>query len=215
MTAYIFRELTPATWPDFERLFRGPGGNDHCWCMYYRRGQSAAKEAAEYRVKRDGFPEHNRRRNEALVREGRSHGILVYEEGVPIGWCAYGRADEFPAIDRGRFYRRLAPPPRGIWRIACFIVARGHRRRGVATAALRGALEAIRDRGGGLVEAYPVAVPKTGSNTLWFGTVGMFEREGFEKVARLGASVLMRKVLPGRRRAPQWSRQSRSPRRKH
>jgi len=101
MTAYIFRELTPATWPDFERLFRGPGGNDHCWCMYYRRGQSAAKEAAEYRVKRDGFPEHNRRRNEALVREGRSHGILVYEEGVPIGWCAYGRADEFPAIDRG------------------------------------------------------------------------------------------------------------------
>jgi len=195
VSSYSFRELTPATWPDFERLFRGPGGNAHCWCMYYRREQSAAKEAAAYGVTKGGFPEHNRRRNRDLVEEGRAHGILVYAGSEPVGWCAYGRQQEFPAIDRGRFYRKLAPPPPGVWRIACFVVARDHRRRGVATAALRAVLKSIRAQGGGAVEAYPVAVPRSGSNTLWFGTVGMFEREGFSKVARLGASVLMRRVM--------------------
>jgi len=190
---YTFRELTPRTWPDLERLFRGPGGNSWCWCMYYRREQSAAKERAAYRVKKGDFPEHNRRRNEGLVREGRSHGVLVYERSVPIGWCAYGRADEFPAIDRGRFYRKLPPPPTGIWRIACFVVAAKHRRQGVATAALHAALASIRAQGGGSVEAYPVVAPQHGANTVWFGTVPMFEREGFRKVSRLGASVLMRK----------------------
>jgi len=31
--------------------------------------------------------------------------------------------------------------------------------------------------------------------SLWFGTVGMFEREGFTEVAPMGASRLMRKVV--------------------
>jgi GNAT superfamily N-acetyltransferase len=205
MAAFSCRELTPKTWPDFERLFRGPGGNTWCWCMYYRRPQSAAREAAEYGVRKGGFPEHNRRRNEGLVREGRAHGILVYDEGEPVGWCAYGRREEFPAIDRGRFYRKL-PPPGDVWRIACFVVASGHRRKGVATAALRAALASIRSQGGGLVEAYPVAIPKHGANTLWFGTVAMFEREGFSKVARLGVSLLMRRRVG----SPSKSRRNRA-----
>lgn len=195
MATLTFRELAPETWPDFERLFRGPGGNDHCWCMYYRREQSAAKEMAAHGVKEGGFQEHNRGRIEALTREGRAHGILVYSGSEPIGWCAYGRKEEFPRIDRGRRYRKLPPPPEGVWRIPCFVVAVGHRRQGVATAALRAALESIRTQGGGPVEAYPVGEPTHGSTSLWFGTVPMFEREGFRKVTPLGASVLMRKVV--------------------
>jgi len=199
MGAFRVRDLDATIWPDFERLFRGPGGNAWCWCMYYRRPQSVAREMARYRVAKADLPEHNRRRSRALVEEGRAHGILVYAGDEPVGWCAFGRREEFPAIDRGRFYRNLAPPPEGVWRIVCFVVARDHRRRGVATAALRAALDSIRAQGGGPVEAYPVAIPKHGSNTLWFGTVGMFQREGFTRVARLGASVLMRKVVRPRR----------------
>ncbi len=30
---------------------------------------------------------------------------------------------------------------------------------------------------------------------MWFGTVGMFEREGFTRVGPLGNSVLMRKAV--------------------
>jgi hypothetical protein len=200
MTALTFRELTPETWPDFERLFRGPGGNDQCWCMYYRREQSAEKERAAYRIKKGGFAEHNRRRIEGLVDEGRAHGILAYSGPDPVGWCTYGRKEEFPQIDRGRAYRKL-PPPGAVWRIVCFVVAVGHRREGVANATLRAALASIRAQGGGLVEAYPVTEARWGAGSLWFGTVPMFEREGFRKVSPLGHSVLMRKVVRAARGA--------------
>lgn len=195
MANLTFRELTPETWPDFERLFRGPGGNDQCWCMYYRREQSAEKERAAYGVKRGGFHEHNRRRIEGLVRYGRAHGVLSYSDHEPVGWCSYGRKEEFPQVDRGRAYRKLRPPPPAVWRIVCFVVAVGHRRKGVAAATLRAALDSIRAQGGGLVEAYPVTEARWGSGSLWFGTVPMFEREGFRKVTPLGTSVLMRKAV--------------------
>jgi len=202
MGTLTFRELSPETWSDFERLFRGPGGKNQCWCMYYRREQSAAKEVAAYSVKKGGFQEHNRRRIEGLVQEGRAHGVLAYSRNEPVGWCTYGRKEEFPQIDRGRAYRKLSPPPEATWRIVCFVVAVGYRRKGVATGALRAALESIRSQGGGPVEAYPVGEPRHGSTSLWFGTVPMFEREGFRKVTPLGTSVLMRKVVrPSRARS--------------
>src|SRR5437870_13679849 len=34
---YSTRELSPDTWPDFERLFSKHGGVGGCWCMYYER----------------------------------------------------------------------------------------------------------------------------------------------------------------------------------
>ena len=44
------------------------------------------------------------------------------------------------------------------WRIGCIFTGSGHRRSGVARATLGAALAAIRDAGGGLVEAYPEQV---------------------------------------------------------
>lgn len=41
------------------------------------------------------------------------------------------------------------------WRIGCIFTGKGHRRSGVARAAVAAALDAIKEAGGGLVEAYP------------------------------------------------------------
>jgi GNAT superfamily N-acetyltransferase len=116
--------------------------------------------------------------------------------------------------------------------VTCFVVDKRHRRKGVAGVALRAALDAIRRRGGGTVEACPVAAwthgpagssnplsvqgvgpvaPAHGSfgNVSTSGTVSMFEKEGFQAVAVVGARpsarvlamgatgcrVLMRKVI--------------------
>jgi GNAT superfamily N-acetyltransferase len=164
--------------------------------MYYRKALSAEREMATYRVKPRDRREHNRKRMKALAEAGCAHGILAYEGEKPVGWCAYGRKSEFPQIDRGRAYRKLPPAPEDVWRIVCFVVAVGHRRKGVASATLRAALESIRRQGGGLVEAYPAATPEQGRYRLWFGTRSMFQREGFQEVAGLGSSVLVRKILP-------------------
>ena len=86
-----------------------------------------------------------------------------------------------------------------MWRITCFVVDKEYRGRGVAVAGLRAALEAIRKKGGGLVEAYPVSKTDQGSNYIYCGTVSMFEKAGFTTMAPLAtgrtATVVMRKTI--------------------
>jgi ribosomal protein S18 acetylase RimI-like enzyme len=77
-------------------------------------------------------------------------------------------------------------------------VDRKYRGKGIAKSALRAALSSIQNRGGGVVEAYPVVSKKMASvpSQRWFGVPSMFEKEGFSRVAPLGKSlVLMRKTI--------------------
>ena len=145
----------------------------------------------------------NRPYKRELVEQGHAHGILVYDGDEPIGWCQYGPVDELPGM--------ADDDPPAQWRITCFVVAKSHRRRGVAGIALRAALDAIRKHGGGLVEAHPIAswthgrtgtgeatyvqgvgpiAPAHGSfgNVSTAGTASMFEREGFTAVDVYGNS---------------------------
>lgn len=162
--------------------------------MYYQRPKPVG------RVSGETWKAINRRDKTALVKEGRSHAILVYEGKIPIGWCQYGPQEELPRIDAGRNYRKVGPPAtkEKLWRITCFFVDREYRGRGVAKAALKAALESIQRQGGGIVEAFPVVSKKMTAvpEWRWFGTPGMFRKEGFHRVAPLGTSgVLMRKTI--------------------
>lgn len=189
--AYSTKELGVKTLPDFEKLAAKQGG---CWCIYYQR-QRPIKASGEEWARR------NRRDKRRLVREGRSHAILVYEGGQPVGWCQYGTYDELPRIDAGRNYKKVGRPAGEVrlWRITCFFVDREHRDKGVAKFGLKAVLQSISKKGGGIVEAYPVVSKKMAAvpEWRWFGTPSMFRREGFSEVAPLGTSlVLMRKGVP-------------------
>jgi GNAT superfamily N-acetyltransferase len=189
---FIVKELSLSTWPAFEDLAVKQGG---CWCMFYQRPKPIGKESSTEERK-----EVNRKDKETLVREGRSHAILVYDGKRPIGWCQYGRRDELPRIDAGRGYRKAAPPigAEKIWRITCFFVDKDYRGQGVSKMALHAALESIRKQGGGIVEAYPIVSKKMAAvpEWRWFGTPNMFRRERFKPVAPLGTSgLLMRRKI--------------------
>ena len=191
------KELSSDTLGDFEALAEKQGA---CWCMFYQRarplGRGTSRAAAEAK---------NRRDKRALIRAGRSHAVLVYDGGIPVGWCQYGTADELPRIDAGRGYRKIGRPhvDARLWRITCFFVDRAHRGQGVAKIALHAALESIARQGGGIVEAYPVVSERMAAvpEWRWFGTPGMFRKEGFRRIAPLGTSgVLMRRtVAPAKR----------------
>ena len=64
---------------------------------------------------------------------------------------------------------------------------------------MKAALEAIRKKGGGLVEAYPVSRTDQGSNYMYCGTVTMFEKAGFKIEAPLSegrtSSMVMRRTI--------------------
>lgn len=67
-------------------------------------------------------------------------------------------------------------------------MGRTHRHRGVADAALAGALKEIVRLGGGSVESYPEATSgrKVSGSFLFNGTVAMFERHGFTRQRQIG-----------------------------
>ena len=199
---FTTKELSTRTWPDFVRLFSQRNGWDFCWCMHFHRPRGLPKcKQLPTRAERGV---RNRKEKRALVEKGCAHGIIVYANGEPAGWCQYGPSEELPRIDNSRKYLALAPkhPKRKLWRITCFAVLKKYRKRGVASAGLRAALQAVRDKGGGLVEAYPINcwLTRAFGNESTHGTVSMFRKARFKTVAPFGSTrfsshLLMRRTV--------------------
>lgn len=178
MANFDVRPLDQITWSDFARLVeRHNGVWGGCWCMsFHAEGVGRGKTVGQ-----------NRSEKECRVREGRAHAALVYDGSTCVGWCQFGPTDELPRIKHKRAYLAgLTDLPD--WRITCFFVDREYRRRGVASAALKGALREVARLGGGSVESYPEDVEgrSVSDSFLHNGTIAMFEREGFRRTRRLG-----------------------------
>jgi len=192
---YSTKELSRRTWGDFEKLFRKKSEGGGCWCIIFHRPRPLPKRQMG-RLTKEQRTRRNRQDKKKLVEKGCSHGILVYSHEEPIGWCQYGPKEELPRIDAGSTYKKLALDSGGkrLWRITCFWVDGRHRNRGVASAGLKAALNSISKKGGGLVEAYPAKRKEFPAD--WFGTLPMFEKEGFRVVAQFGkTNVLVRRTV--------------------
>lgn len=175
---FTVRPLDESTWPAFADLVERDGGIwGGCWCISFHLDPKGEK----------GQCKPYRETKERLVREGRAQAVMVFEGETAVGWCQFGPPHELRNIKHRKQYEA---EPGGLpdWRITCFYVGKGYRKRGVARVALSGALDEIARLGGGVVEAYPEDVEgrKTSSSFLHGGTVAMFEREGFSRVRRLG-----------------------------
>jgi GNAT superfamily N-acetyltransferase len=142
----------------------------------------------------------NKLAKQAHVRNGTVHQVLVYYGGECVGWCQYGAPAELPNIKNPKAYdKELTELPD--WRIGCIFTGKGHRREGVARAAVTGALAAIKQAGGGVVEAYPEQVedrdPQRGAY-LHTGPENLFEELGFERDRKIAKWrwVMRRHVEP-------------------
>jgi ribosomal protein S18 acetylase RimI-like enzyme len=174
--ALAARTLDAATWDAFAELMeRNNGVFGGCWCIGFHA------EGAQRGLDRRAVKEER-------VRAGRSHAAVVFDDdGTAQGWCQYGRTDELPRIKHRREYDKDAPPNPD-WRITCFYVDTKHRGRGIARAALGGALDQIAAAGGGLVEAISevTAGRDTPGRFLFSATVELFEDFGFTRIRQVG-----------------------------
>src|SRR5437667_9310890 len=82
---YTTKELSKKTWPDFERLFSQKNGWDFCWCMHFHRPRGLPKNKWLYTRAERGV--RNRQEKRELVGRECGHGILVYANEEPVGWC--------------------------------------------------------------------------------------------------------------------------------
>jgi ribosomal protein S18 acetylase RimI-like enzyme len=191
-TTYTVLPLDASTWDAFAELVeRNNGVFGGCWCMgYHPEGCWSGLD--------------NRAAKEERVRSGQAHAALVLDsDGRAQGWCQYGSPRELSRIKHRRVYDKDAPPPPD-WRITCFYVDTKHRGRGVARAALEGALSQIAAAGGGLVEAIPevTAGREAPGRFLFSATVELFEQYGFQRLRQVGKhAFIISRVVPPRGRA--------------
>jgi GNAT superfamily N-acetyltransferase len=162
-------------WADLEQLFGPRGACGGCWCMTWRLTRS------EYeRNKGNG----NRRLFHDVVAQGRPVGLLAYDDGDPVGWCAVAPRDEFPTLDRSRILKRVDEEP--VWSVVCFFVKRTHRHRGLSVLLLQAAVDFAAAHGAEIVEGYPVE-PRKAEMPPVFAFTGLaraFLQAGFVEVAR-------------------------------
>ena len=175
-TQYTIRALDETTWDAFAALVeRNNGVFGGCWCIGFHPEGGDRKATAAL----------NRQRKLERVRAGTAHAALVFDGDDCVGWCQFGAPAEVPRIkNRAAYERGRSSTPN--WRIACNFVGKGHRRRGVATAALAGALDLIAELGGGTVEGYPEAAAAVPAGFLFNGALTTYERLGFTRERKIG-----------------------------
>jgi GNAT superfamily N-acetyltransferase len=175
--------LTPGRLPDLAALFDQGGDPKFCWCAWYRvRGMdfSTATAAGNRRVLEGAV--------EATAVEGREPGLVAYRDGVPVGWVSVGPRDDYARLQHSKVLGPVDDRP--VWSIVCFVVARTARGQGIARALLDAAVDYARQHGATLLEAYPVETDgeRVPAADAFKGTLGMFERAGFEVVDRRRAN---------------------------
>jgi GNAT superfamily N-acetyltransferase len=169
---YAIKALDESTWDAFAALVEANNGVfGGCWCIGFHEQHGSAA--------------HNRARKLERVRAGTTHAALVFDGADCLGWCQFGAPSELPRIkNRPAYEKGVSTTPD--WRIACNFVGKGLRRKGVATAALAGALELIAGLGGGLVEGYPEPADAVSAGFLFNGALSTYDQLGFTRDRKIG-----------------------------
>lgn len=175
-----------ASWDDLQAILTGTAAR--CQCTRQRLGDRewyALPVEQRSAVLREavGCDNHGLNRDPA-----RTAGIVAYVDDEPAAWAA---------VDARAAFRRLAGSPvpwagrreakddPTVWAVACLVVRRGFRGRGLTYALVAAAVEHARERGALAIEGYPMLTG--GSEVTWdelsVGPVGPFLAAGFTEVS--------------------------------
>ncbi|CAN5141252.1 hypothetical protein BH18CHL2_BH18CHL2_04540 [soil metagenome] len=195
MTPLEIRALAPENVDELLAFFDRDAFADNtwwsgCYCYFYHspgdEWDAGSDKAAEHR---------EAKRRHALA--GRSHGFLAYAGGKVVGWLNAAPRESYEN-PRGFGEARDGTP--GVGALMCFVVAPGHRRRGVARALLRAACDGFKRASLRYAEGYARVAPKrddweTFDTMSYHGPLALYEAEGFTRIRDLGAYAIMRKTL--------------------
>lgn len=173
---YAVRPLAESTWTAFATLVEANGGIfGGCWCIGFHPEAADKKNRTSHRDLKH-----------ARVRAGTAHAALFFDGDDCVGWAQFGSCEEIERIKNRAAYEKVRETALPDWRIGCCFVGKGHRRHGVATAALASALEIIAGLGGGTVEGYPEPADAVPPGFLYNGAMSTYERLGFTPTRAIG-----------------------------
>jgi len=191
------RELTPELLDDYLKFFDKDAFADFpewsgCYCGFYdtpgREWDASAKAG----------PAHRAARAER-IRLGKAHGLLAFADGRVVGWCNAQARSTF--VNMRRYSSVVDNPAELVGSIMCFLVAPGHRGKGVGTALLNAACDKFRRDKLHVAEGYPTTNPvKRDWETPWAeenykGSLSMYLKAGFKVHRQLERFAIVRKQL--------------------
>lgn len=178
---------TPARWDDVQRALTGGGDGKSCQCAWpvLTRAEWEASSVDD--------------RTELLRAElagaaptsagATAPGLVAYVDGTAAGWVRIGPRGSQRRFANSRIVKsgsREATTDPGVWAVTCFSVRREFRGLSLMSVLLDAAVGHARRHGARIVEASPIdlAVGAANANALYVGSLAVFERAGFEVVAR-------------------------------
>jgi len=169
---YTIRELTPDLLDDYLSFFDHDAFADNpkwgfCYCRLHHFPHSERKWC-------ETTAEENRAAVTSLILGGDLRGYLAYSGGKPVGWCNAG-----PRVCMTTVPDYEEPEAGVIGSIMCFVIAKEHRRRGVARQLLDAACAGFGVRGFQIAEAY-VLKGVQGDAMNYPGPLSMYLSAGFE-----------------------------------
>lgn len=182
------RRLTPDLKEDFLQYFEGAAFADNpkwksCFCQFLYVDHSVVNWSAR-------SADENRAAACERIACRRMQGLLAYRGGQVVGWC-----NAAPRVLLDSFADEPIPDAELVGQITCFVVARDHRRTGVARALLDEACAMLREQGLEVAEANPSRGAATDAENH-FGPLSLYLSSGFSVVKeRDDGLVVVRRAL--------------------
>ena len=174
-----------ASWEHLQDVFGARGTAHRCQCQRYKL------RPREFFA---GFPVEERahrlrqQAGHGARGSGTTSGLVAYLDGEAVGWCAVEPRSAYAGLVRNSrvpWVGREEDKSDGtVWAVTCFVTRAGFRKRGVARALARAAVEFARERGARAVEGYPITTKDVLLEELHVGTEGMFAGAGLSVVSR-------------------------------
>ena len=177
-----------AGFEDLQTVFGPRGAAAHCQCQRYKLKPKEAfskfpAEERAFRLRRQTDCGHPMSKT--------TSGLVAYLDGEPVGWCAVEPRTAYVALLR--VYRTPwegrdeDKDDDGVWAVTCVFVRAGFRRKRIAYALAKAAVEHAKRRGARALEAYPI-VAEPGKEITWdeihVGSPSIFEAAGLTEVSR-------------------------------
>ncbi|HEX7197103.1 MAG TPA: GNAT family N-acetyltransferase [Candidatus Limnocylindria bacterium] len=180
-------------WEDLAAVFGTRGAASVCWCQRYKLQPREAFSRFPAAERAQRLREQtNAGRPDAAT----TSGLVAYLGDEPVGWCAVEPRPAYEGLLRvyrvpweGRAENRSDA---SVWAVTCVLVRAGYRKRAIAYALARAAVDHARRHGARALEAYPMRT-EAGEITwdeIHVGAQSVFAAAGMTEVSR-----------PGKRRA--------------
>lgn len=178
--AIVIHPLTPDYRDDFQAVMGPSGACYGCWCTYFLLRPKARAAST---------PDERRDLILSRIDAGPPPGLLLWVEGAPVGWMQIGPRTMVPEWNNpNRSSTPLPDAPAddpGVWAITCFFIRSKARGLGLSHALVKAGIEHARAMGARLLEASPMDHAKQSKSIgLFVGSTSVFEKAGFETVAR-------------------------------